>query len=60
MTMWVLLVLAPLLLLAMMGLSHDFVAPMFTDSLGRMMLMLGAGLQIVGWLLLKKIVVIEV
>jgi Flp pilus assembly protein TadB len=60
MTLWVLMALAPLLLVTMMALSHAFVVTLFTDPLGRTMLTLAAGLQIAGWFLLKRIIAIEV
>lgn len=60
MTMWVLLAMAPIMMVAMLFLSHDFVMPMFTDPMGRFMLGLGVVLQILGTLWLNKIVTIQV
>lgn len=60
MTMWVLLGMAPIMLVAMLCLSHAFVMPMFTDPMGRAMLGLGVILQILGTLMLNKIVTIKV
>jgi len=60
MTLYVLLGMAPILLIAMLFLSHDFVMPIFTDPIGRAMLGVATVLQIVGCFLLNKIVTIEV
>lgn len=60
MTLWVLMGLAPLLLVVMLGLSHDFVMPLLTDPLGRMMLAVGVVLQLIGLYWLKKIIAFEV
>ncbi|MGH9467700.1 MAG: type II secretion system F family protein [Terriglobales bacterium] len=60
MTMWSLAALAPLLLLALGTISPQFIQPLFTDPLGRMMLAIGAGMQGFGLLLLMRIVEIKV
>ncbi|HXE30375.1 MAG TPA: type II secretion system F family protein [Terriglobales bacterium] len=60
MTMWVLMALAPIMLVAMLVLSHDFVMPMFSDPLGREMLAAGVVLQIIGLYLLGKVIDIKV
>jgi tight adherence protein B len=60
MTTWVLMSLAPILLVVMLLLSKPFMMPMFTDPVGRGMLILGAVLQGVGLLLLRRVVQIRV
>ena len=60
MTLFVLIGLAPVMMVAMLLLSHNFVMPMFTDPMGRMMLAGGVVLQVVGCYLLNKIITIEV
>ncbi len=60
MTLWVLMGLAPCLLVALMFVSRAFVLPMFTNPMGQLMLGVGAGLQIIGLFLLRRIVNIEV
>jgi tight adherence protein B len=60
MTTWVLMALAPILLVVMFALARNFVLPMFTDPVGRALLSLGAVLQVAGLLLLKRVVRIQV
>jgi tight adherence protein B len=60
MTMYVLIGMAPIMLVAMFLLSHNFMMPMFTDPMGRGMLMAAAVLQVIGIYLLNKIVSIKV
>ncbi|MGH9413309.1 MAG: type II secretion system F family protein [Terriglobales bacterium] len=60
MTMWVLLALAPVMLVVMLFLNRTLTLPLFFDPLGRTMLFGAAGLQIVGVFLLRRIVTIEV
>jgi len=60
MTTYVLLALAPILLVVMFVLAKNFVTPMFTDPVGRALLILGGLLQLVGLFLLNRIVQIRV
>lgn len=60
MTMYVLMGLAPIMLLVMFGLDRDLTLPMFTDPLGRAMLGVGVVLQVTGLWLLDKIIDIKV
>lgn len=60
MTMWVLLAMAPIMLLVLLLLNHNLTMPMFTDPIGQAMLISAAVLQVVGIVLLRKIVAIEV
>ncbi len=56
----VLLALPPVLFLAVYRMSPDYVTPLFTDPLGRKMLASGILLQLIGALVIKKIVNIKV
>ncbi len=60
MTLYVLVGMAPVMLIALMLLNHKFMMPMFTDPMGRAMMIVAAVLQVVGIFLLNKIVNIEV
>lgn len=60
MTTWVLMALAPIMLVVMFALARNFVLPMFTDPVGRGLLILGAVLQVAGLFLLKRVVQIRV
>ncbi|MGH9476479.1 MAG: type II secretion system F family protein [Terriglobales bacterium] len=60
MTMWVLVAMAPVMLLVMLFLNHSLTMPLFTDPMGQMMLGGAALLQVVGIFLLRRIVAIEV
>ncbi|MGH9414058.1 MAG: type II secretion system F family protein [Terriglobales bacterium] len=60
MTMWMLAALAPLLLLLMDVINAPLTQPMFSDPLGRMLLGVGAALQVLGILLLQRIMKIAV
>ncbi len=56
----VLLALPPVLFLVMLKLNYDYVMMLFTDELGRYMLGFGLVTQIVGALVIKKIITIKV
>lgn len=56
----VLLALPPALFLAVYHLNPDYVMPLFTDPLGKQMMLGGVILQILGALVIRKIVNIEV
>lgn len=60
MTTRVLVALAPVMLVAMLTISPEFTRPLFTDPLGRTMLMVGVVLQVVGLVWLRRIVDIKV
>src|SRR6185312_10247044 len=60
MTMWVLVALAPIMLLLTFFLNRSMTEPMFTDPLGQEMLAVGAVLQLIGLMLLNKIIQIKV
>ena len=56
----VLLGLPPVLLGFLTMSNYDYVSPLFTDPAGRKMLWVTVGLQVVGALVIKKIVAIKV
>ncbi len=56
----VLLALPPVLFLVMLKLNYDYVMMLFTDELGRYMLGFGLVTQILGALVIKKIITIKV
>jgi len=56
----VLLALPPVLFLVMLKLNYDYVMMLFTDELGRYMLGFGLITQILGALMIKKIITIKV
>jgi tight adherence protein B len=56
----VLLALPPLLFLAVYRLNSEYVMPLFTDPMGRKMLAGAIGLQLIGAMVIKKIVNIKV
>jgi tight adherence protein B len=56
----VLLALPPVLFLVMLKLNYDYVMMLFTDELGRYMLGFGLITQILGALVIKKIITIKV
>ncbi len=56
----VLLALPPVLFLAVYRLSPDYVMPLFTDPMGRKMLAVGIVLQLIGAVVIKKIINIKV
>ncbi|TAN24290.1 MAG: type II secretion system F family protein [Acidobacteria bacterium] len=60
MTMWVLLAMAPLMLVVMLFLNRNLTLPLFHDPLGQGMLIGAAVLQLFGVVLLQRIVKIEV
>lgn len=60
MTMWVLLAMAPLMLVVMLFLNPNLTLPLFHDPLGQGMLIAAAVLQLFGVVLLQRIVKIEV
>ena len=60
MTMWVLVAMAPVMLIVMLFLNRSLTLPLFQDPMGQAMLGGAAVMQIVGIFLLRKIVAIEV
>ncbi len=56
----VLLALPPLLFLVMLKLNYDYVMLLFSDKLGNLMLVGGIIMQIIGALVIKKIITIKV
>ena len=56
----VLLALPPVLMVVMWRLNPEYIMMLFTDPMGKQMLAVAAGLQIVGALVIKKIVNIKV
>jgi tight adherence protein B len=56
----VLLALPPVLFLAVYRLNPDYVMPLFTDPLGRQMLAVGIVMQLLGAIVIKKIINIRV
>jgi tight adherence protein B len=59
-TLFFLSVFPPLILLVLFLVSPEFVRPLFVDPIGQMMLIGAAGLQLVGFLLIRKIIHIRV
>src|SRR6185437_11410523 len=60
MTMWVLVAMAPVMLIVMLFLNRSLTLPLFQDPMGQAMLGGAAVMQIIGIFLLLKIVAIEV
>lgn len=60
MTMLILMALPPACVLMMWGLDPEFIKPLFTDPIGRMLLVTGVCMQFTGFLLIRKIIRIEV
>ncbi len=56
----VLLALPPVLFLVMMRLNYDYIMLLFTDPLGKKMMLFGVITQLVGAIVIKKIVTIKV
>ena len=56
----VLLALPPVLFLVMLRLNYEYVMTLFTDEIGRYMLAFGLATQVVGALVIKKIITIKV
>jgi tight adherence protein B len=56
----VLLSLPPVLFLVMLKLNYDYVIMLFTDEIGRKLLCLGLVTQIIGAMVIKKIITIKV
>lgn len=56
----VLLALPPVLFLVMLKLNYEYVMMLFTDQIGRYMLCLGLFTQVIGALVIKKIITIKV
>lgn len=55
-TLFFLSVFPPLILLVLFLISPEFVRPLFADPLGQMMLVGAAGLQLIGFVLIRKII----
>ncbi len=56
----VLLAMPPVLFLVMLKLNYEYVMMLFTDQIGRYMLCMALGTQIVGAIVIKKIITIKV
>ncbi len=56
----VLLSLPPVLFVVMLKLNYDYVIMLFTDDIGRKLLCLGLVTQIIGAMVIKKIITIKV
>ena len=56
----VLLALPPVLFLAMLKINYDYVTTLFTDEIGRYMLCVALVTQLIGALVIKKIITIKV
>jgi len=56
----VLLALPPMLFLAVYKLNPDYVMPLFTDPMGRQMLVGAIVMQLLGAIVIKKIISIKV
>jgi len=56
----VLLALPPVLFLAVYRLNPDYIMPLFTDPMGKQMLAGGVILQLLGAMVIKKIINIKV
>ena len=55
-TGWILAALPPVLALILMAVSPGFMAPMFTDPLGTKMIAVGCTMQVIGTLIIRKLV----
>jgi tight adherence protein B len=60
MTMMLLMILPPLIVAALLVLSPAFIRPLFTDPIGHKLLLLGGGLQFVGFFFIRKVIKIQV
>jgi tight adherence protein B len=60
MTMMILMMLPPGLVAFMVFLNPSFMQPLFTDPIGRVLVTLGITLQVIGFLIVRKIVEIKV
>lgn len=56
----IILAMGPAMLIGLQIISPDFIAPMFSTMLGRMMLIFALILQIIGAMLIKKIITIRI
>ena len=56
----VLLAMPPVLFLVMLKLNFEYVTMLFTDQIGRYMLCLGLVTQVLGAIMIKKIITIKV
>jgi tight adherence protein B len=59
-TMMILLGLPPAVVIMMMFVNRDFIWILFTDPLGHLLIAIGAGLQIVGFFMIRRIIQIQV
>jgi tight adherence protein B len=60
MTMIVLMLLPPGLVAFMSIATPDFMRPLFTDPMGHFLIVTGLGLQLTGFLLIRRIIDIKV
>jgi tight adherence protein B len=59
-TMMLLMALPPIVVVVMMVMNPDFIKPLFYDKMGHAMIMVGLTLQIIGYLVIRKIIRIQV
>jgi tight adherence protein B len=59
-TMMILMGLPPALVIMMMFINRDFVWVLFTDPLGHILIAIGAVLQVIGFLMIRRIIQIQV
>ena len=58
-SLWVVSALAPALLLILTAINADYMDPLFTEASGIILLCIGAAMQVVGMLVIRRIVRIE-
>lgn len=59
-TMMILMGLPPALVIMMMFINRDFIWVLFTDPLGHILIAIGAVLQVIGFLMIRRIIQIQV
>jgi tight adherence protein B len=59
-TMVILMLLPPIMVVLMLLMNPDFMMPLFTDSIGHFLIIVGLGLQTVGFFLIRRIIQIRV
>jgi tight adherence protein B len=59
-TMMLLMALPPIVVLVMMVMNPDFIKPLFYDKMGHAMIVAGVTLQTIGYLVIRKIIRIQV
>ena len=60
MTMLVLMAIPPAVIVGMLSIAPDFVRPLFNDRIGQLLLMIAGCLQLLGYILIRKVVRIQV